>query len=76
MAAPRERRHLRVTSARYRRNQDALVGTISVDGHNIAGLEEQEEAARATGEKGSAPAPSGLLFIKRGDGSLAEYGQV
>lgn len=75
MAAPRERRHLRVTSARYRRNQDALVGTISVDGHNIAGPEEQEEAARATGEKGSTGFVRFALH-KAGDGSLAEYGQV
>lgn len=76
MAAPRERRHLRVTSARYRRNQDALVGTISVDGHNIAGLEEQEEdGGRATGEKGSTGSVRFALH-KAGDGSLAEYGQV
>jgi len=60
-----ERRHLRVGSARYRRNQDALVGTISVDGHNIVGLGTGEEQGGKWREEGKPPAPSGLLFIKR-----------
>lgn len=65
LAASRERRHLRVGSARYRRNQDALVGTISVDGYNIIGfgIGGSEEG----NGRGREPlAPSGLFFIKGG----------